>query len=183
MELDTAAWDRWVAYRVAIKKALKPASLDAAKVGLMRYGEDQAAVVEQSIANQYTGLFPLKLARISNDANTPKVRTKAQQAADDANWQYMDRQSEKHWSAIAIDPLGKLLMCEALLARYDAEQDQSSIALSEKRSWLKERVADFLRVADAGAVLADLRLIRLVRRLFNEAGIRRLELRTQKEAA
>lgn len=58
--LDQDAWDRWTHYRKQIRKPLKEASLHAAQKKLASHGEEQAAVVEQSIANGWTGLFPLK---------------------------------------------------------------------------------------------------------------------------
>lgn len=58
--LDVAVWDRWREYRHEIRKPIKPASLLAAQRKLAGFGADQAAVVEQSIANGWQGLFPLK---------------------------------------------------------------------------------------------------------------------------
>lgn len=58
--LDTQAWERWLAYRKQIRRPLKPASIPAAQRALAAYGVDQAAVVEQSIANGWQGLFALK---------------------------------------------------------------------------------------------------------------------------
>lgn len=57
--VDEVAWNEWLEYRKAIRKALKPVSYPAARRRLARFGEDQAAVVEQSIAQGWTGLFPL----------------------------------------------------------------------------------------------------------------------------
>ena len=61
--LDEAAWERWKAYRTAIRKPIKPASEHAMKVKLARYGSQQDAVVSQSIENQYQGLFDLKVSK------------------------------------------------------------------------------------------------------------------------
>jgi hypothetical protein len=58
--LDPAAWDRFAAYRRQIRKPIKPASVQAAQRKLAGFGEDQADVVEQSIANSWTGLFAPK---------------------------------------------------------------------------------------------------------------------------
>lgn len=58
--LDATSWDRWRAYRVEIRKPLKPASIPAAQKALAAFGSDQPAVVEQSIANGWQGLFALK---------------------------------------------------------------------------------------------------------------------------
>lgn len=58
--LDLAAWGRWVEYRRQIKKPIKPASILSAQQALAKHGQHQAAVVEQSIANGWQGLFELK---------------------------------------------------------------------------------------------------------------------------
>ncbi len=58
--LDPAVWKRWHDYRREIRKPLKPVSLPAAQRELAAFGCDQSAVVEQSIANGWQGLFALK---------------------------------------------------------------------------------------------------------------------------
>ena len=58
--LDSTAWATWVDYRKQIRKPLKPASILAAQRKLAAFGCDQYAVVEQSIANGWTGIFQLK---------------------------------------------------------------------------------------------------------------------------
>jgi hypothetical protein len=58
--LDDAAWTRWLGYRQQIRKPLKPVSLPAAQRELAAFGAEQSAVVEQSIAQGWTGLFALK---------------------------------------------------------------------------------------------------------------------------
>lgn len=58
--LDLASWERFVDYRKSIRKPIKPVSIPAAQRELAGYGPVQNAVVEQSIANSWTGLFALK---------------------------------------------------------------------------------------------------------------------------
>lgn len=59
--LDLEAWSRWLSYRQEIRKAIKSkSSIEAAQKLLAGFGTDQAAVVEQSIANGWQGLFALK---------------------------------------------------------------------------------------------------------------------------
>lgn len=58
--LDVETWKRWVEYRKGIKKPIKAPSMEAAMRDLASYGAQQSAVVEQSIANSYQGLFALK---------------------------------------------------------------------------------------------------------------------------
>ena len=64
--LDQAAWTRWVDYRKQSGKALRPVSWQSAIDALVKHGPNQMAVVEQSIANGWQGLFALK-----QDANKP----------------------------------------------------------------------------------------------------------------
>lgn len=59
-DLDPLAWKTWLEYRVQIRKPLKPVSIPAAQRKLAAFGKDQGAVVEQSVANGWQGLFPLK---------------------------------------------------------------------------------------------------------------------------
>lgn len=58
--LDPKAWERWFAFRAEIRKPIKPASVAAAQRALAKFGANQAAVVEQSIAQGWQGLFDLK---------------------------------------------------------------------------------------------------------------------------
>lgn len=58
--LDRDAFQRFSEYRSRIGKPIKTASLEAAQKALAKFGPDQAAVVEQSIANSWQGLFALK---------------------------------------------------------------------------------------------------------------------------
>jgi hypothetical protein len=57
--LDLKSWERWKGYRKATKKPIKPVSVLAAQRELAGFGEDQAAVVERSIAHGWQGLFAL----------------------------------------------------------------------------------------------------------------------------
>jgi len=70
--LDTQAWKRWMQYRTEIRKPLKPASIPAAQRNLAAFGCDQSAVVEQSIANGWQGLFELKRGTKPAVAKPPK---------------------------------------------------------------------------------------------------------------
>lgn len=58
--LSATAWERWTTYRIEIRKPLRPASLEAARRSLAKFGAQQIEVVEQSIAQGWTGLFPIK---------------------------------------------------------------------------------------------------------------------------
>lgn len=71
--LQVPVFDRWLAYRSEIRKPIKPISLEAAARDLAAYGADQSAVVEQSIANSWQGLFPLK-SKPNGKAQAPPKR-------------------------------------------------------------------------------------------------------------
>lgn len=58
--LNLESWNRWVAYRRESGKPIKSASIAAAQKKLAAFGAQQSAVVEESIANGYQGLFAPK---------------------------------------------------------------------------------------------------------------------------
>jgi hypothetical protein len=70
--LDIPTWERWLAYRKDTGKPIKPASIEAAMNALARFGEYQAAVVTQSIANGWQGLFDLKPSKGGTSAQGEK---------------------------------------------------------------------------------------------------------------
>lgn len=72
--LDAKAWERWEGYRTQIRKPLKPVSIPAAQLALAAFGSEQAAVVEQSVANGWQGLFPLKLNGNGQHPRAPPVK-------------------------------------------------------------------------------------------------------------
>lgn len=79
--LNAEAWNRWEAYRREIRKPIKPASVQAAQRKLTGFGADQAAVVEQSIAQGWTGLFELKATNGNGHAQPRKTRYEQMQEA------------------------------------------------------------------------------------------------------
>lgn len=175
-ELDQEAWDRWAAFRKAIRKPIKPASEVAMKLKLQRYGEDQAAVVDQSISNQWQGLFDLKVAK-PMPGEKPK-KTREQVAADDARFAADQSRNESGWDkALSDDRLAKLKIAEALLARYGFRASEHGHG--ERIEWLRGRVAELLREAKAGEVLGEPSLLSMVRSLFGERGVYRLQERAK----
>jgi hypothetical protein len=82
--LDIQSWNRFLDYRKQIRKPIKPVSIPAAQQKLAGYGADQAAVVEQTIANGWTGLFDVRELR---DGKTQR-RNAAEQAWDDYEAEY-----------------------------------------------------------------------------------------------
>ena len=75
--LNLEAWGRWVAYRIELKKPLKPLSLEAAAKDMAALGDQQAAAVQHSIANQYQGLIPPRSGR-----SAPKQRPMTAEEAE-----------------------------------------------------------------------------------------------------
>lgn len=153
-DLDLDAWNRWVAYRQAIKKPLKEVSLAAAALKLSKYGKDQAEVVDQSISNQWQGLFELKKKR---DPAEPPVKTDKQKAIEDARLQHALDANAKMWRENLLTPLGKLRLCDALLARYLANPDDPQ--LDERLEWLKHTAGELMRQVDIKLIAHDAHLI------------------------
>jgi hypothetical protein len=90
--LDLGSWDKWVTYRRKIGKPLKPVSLVDAAREMAKHGDQQAAVVQHSIGNQYQGLIPPKvngshpaIKPAKPPPPTPEQITAAQREAADAN--------------------------------------------------------------------------------------------------
>ena len=167
--LDLDAWNRWVAYRKAIKKPLKEASMGAAALKLSRYGKDQAEVVNQSISQQWQGLFDLKKKR---DPSEPPQKTDKQKAADDARFQFQLGSNEKMWRETLQTPLGKLRLCDALLARYLMTPDDPQ--LEERLEWLKNIVGDLMREVDIKLIAHDAHLIGMASYFYGGKAINRL---------
>jgi len=168
-ELDEAAWERWVAYRKAIRKPIKEVSEHAMKLKLSRFGADQDAVVEQSIANQYQGLFQLKKSAPRPGEKVEK--TDKQKAADVARHAEQDDWNARQWGKQEPTPLNRLKLCEAYLARLTISPDADAMER------LRDSTAAALRSADAAEVLGHPHLMSMVRQLFGERGLNRLKAR------
>lgn len=81
--LDVAVWQRWTRFRRELGHPIKRASAEAAAKALAAFGAQQAAVVEQSIANGWRGLFALKAAPAKH-ANLTQHNFDAYRTDDDA---------------------------------------------------------------------------------------------------
>jgi hypothetical protein len=167
--LDIDAWNRWVAYRQAIKKPLKEVSMAAAALKLSRYGKDQAEVVDQSISQQWQGLFDLKKKR---DPSEPPQKTDKQKAADDARFSHQLDANQKMWRETLQTPLGKLRLCDALLARYLMTPDDPQ--LEERLEWLKHTVGDLMRQTDIKLIARDAHLIGMASYFYGGKAIDKL---------
>jgi len=172
--LDQSAWERWKAYRTAIRKPIKPASEHAMMLKLVKYGPDQDAVVNQSISNQWQGLFDLQRSKPA--PGEKPVKSAEQIAAENQRYEGYNKQSAWHWDKFTLPTaLGKLKLADALLARYTVRQDEPQH--EERMQWLREQVGPLVREADAKAVWGDPSLRGLVRSLFGEKGAERLRAR------
>ena len=167
--LDEAAWERWVAYRKAIRKPIKEVSEHAMKLKLSRFGADQDAVVEQSIAGQYQGLFELKKAMPRPGEKVEK--TDKQRAADISRHAEQDAWNAQVWNKQEPTSLNRLKLCEAYLARLTISPDPDAMER------LKDSTAAALRSADAAEVLGHPHLLSMVRQLFGERGLNKLKKR------
>jgi hypothetical protein len=73
-DLDPKAWSDWIEYRASIRKPLKPASHPKAMRALAKFGKGQSAVVDQSIAQGWAGLFDLKPGATTTPKADPYAR-------------------------------------------------------------------------------------------------------------
>lgn len=169
-ELDVEAWERYKAFRKAIKKPIKEVSEAAAKLKLQRFGDDQAAVVDQSIANGWQGLFELKKKKTGEKP----VKTDVQVAKDNEAFTRQQDYAIKGWELREPDPLGKLRLCEALLARYTIEPDADT---PERIDWLKQVVSMHIRACDPKDIWNEPHVLGMIRHLFGDAGYRRIRER------
>jgi hypothetical protein len=115
-ELDQEAWDRWVAFRKAIKKPIKSVSEHAAKLKLSRFGNNQAAVVDQSIANGWQGLFAIKQVKGEKPVKTDKQIEADRQALADAN----DRSQPPSLNSSSVRRCGRVTRCRLTLTPLTA---------------------------------------------------------------
>jgi len=171
--LDVPTWERWVAYRISIKKALKPASLHAAALKLSQYGDDQEQVVQQSVANQWTGLFDLKKSKPGPGEKPTKTRE--QVAADTARWEWQMRDAEKSAYAIASDEIGALRMMDAILARLSFQQEDPHY--NDRFETFRHRLGEMLAACDASKAYGDPHVRSMVLQVYGIRGVNRLASR------
>lgn len=170
--LDLEAWDRWLAYRKAIRKPIKDASVYAMQVKLARFGKDQAEVVNQSISNQWQGLFDLKTSKPK--MGEKPVKTDKQIAAEAEALQWNNAQSERYWNSLEPNAYNRLKLCDALWARYTINFDSFT---AERLEWLKDVVTMHLRDVDAKLVVGDPSLMSMVWCFFGKRGADRIKQR------
>lgn len=69
--VDPTVWQAWCDFRKGIKKTLTPASIKMQLNFLSQNEKDYKAIIEQSIMNGWTGLFPLK-GKFKDPATRPQ---------------------------------------------------------------------------------------------------------------
>lgn len=169
--LDVVAWERWVAFRKAIRKPIKEASTHAMQMKLAKFGDDQEEVVNESISNQWQGLFDLRKTK----PGEKPVKTDKQVAADNERWQAAQDRNAREWDKRLGEPLAKLKLADALLARYNVRSDEPGH--DERMEWLRERVADLLRESDAKLVAGDPCLVAMICQVWGERGVKKIRAR------
>jgi hypothetical protein len=173
--LDLEAWSRWVAYRKAIKKPIKEFSYNAMALKLSRYGADQGEVVDQSIANQYQGLFPLK-DKPKPARGERREKTEAEREKERAQLSAEDEKSARGWEELVRTSYGRLLLADALLARYQINRDEN---YADKIEHLRDKVGELIRETDPVLAAGDPRISSMVGVLFGERGFRKLKDRAK----
>jgi len=148
------------------------------KVKLARYGSQQDAVVSQSIENQYQGLFDLKVSKPA--PGEKPVKSDKQIAAENERFAADQSRNEAFWDKYGLrDDLGRLKLCDALLARYTVRSDE--IGHAERMEWLRNRVAEALREVPAQPVTNEPSLMSMIRCLWGEKGVYRIKARAETE--
>ena len=170
--LDAAAFTRFIQYRRVIKKPFKDVSLHAAATKLAGYGDKQAEVVQQTIANGWQGLQPLPATKLAYGEKPKKSAEQIQ--ADDAAFTAQKERAARNWAEHEKTPYGRLKIADALWARYTIAPD---IDTDDKLEWLKTVVAKELREVNARQVLHDPHLMVMVAAFFGQGGVRRIHER------
>ena len=78
--LDLPAWEAWVAYRRELRKPLKPSTVKLQIRFLSVHQADHVEIIQTSIRNGWTGLFPLK--RDSRESAVERVTRHAIERVD-----------------------------------------------------------------------------------------------------
>ncbi len=117
--LDAKAWETWIDYRTKIRKPLKPVSIPAAQQQLAAFGSEQLAVVKQSIANGWQGLFGLKTNGSTSGNGSSETGHKHKTVEENEN-EYIERFIREGRSDAEILALDDLACAPDLAARVRA---------------------------------------------------------------
>lgn len=100
------------------------------------------------------------------------------QPANPLDWAIRANEDTWEW-ALEHNPMAKLHLASAWYARAETVEWQHSPHVVELKAMIRSKVADILRTADPARVLADFHARCLVLKLFNDAGVKRLEDRAR----
>lgn len=83
--LDKEAWESWRAYRAELRKPLKPSTISRQLKFLSEHQGSHSAIIEQSIRQGWTGLFPLGDSRGPSKklSASERVRLATEKQAED----------------------------------------------------------------------------------------------------
>lgn len=168
--LNEEAFTTFLDYRKSIKKPVKSVSEDALRIKLEKMGtvETQLECVNRSISNGWQGIFPPDTVK---RAFQPTTKSPKQIEFDESQFAAQNERAATHWE-LSTDPLAKLLLCEALLARYTVTGQCGD---HDKMESLREVAAKHIRAAKPSEIIGNPHVHGLVRFLFGERGIRRLK--------
>jgi hypothetical protein len=105
------------------------------------------------------------------------VKSDKQVAAENARFDSENSRSQEYWNKHGLsDDLGRLKLCEALLARYSVQPDEG-----DRMEQLRNVVVDCMKSASAVKVLDNPSLLSMIRALWGEKGVNRLKTRAKVE--
>ena len=171
--LNIEAFDRWIAYKKSRKQAYKTAlSERAAAVKLSQMGEDHEAVVDESISNNWSGIFPLK--RVLSPGEKPK-KTKAQVEADGQRNEWLMSQAQKGVDAAAQSSIGRLRLLDGVLARVTMREEIDPTVMEN----LRDRIASEMSACDPVVAYNDPTVRSMVMQIWGPRGVAKMERRAQ----
>lgn len=171
--LDIEAFDRWLAYKKARKQSYKTAMSErAAAVKLSQMGEGQSEAVDESISNNWSGVFPLK--RTLSPGEKPK-KTKQQIEADGARNEWLMGQAQKGVDAAAQTSIGRLRLLDGVLARVTMREQVDP----ETMEALRDRIASEMTSCDPVVAYNDPTVRSMVMQIWGPRGVAKMERRAQ----
>ena len=170
--LNQEAFAMFLEYRKQIRKPVKPVSENSLKIKLEKMGsiQVQQSCVDMSIANSWQGLFPPNTSTVKRAFQPVTTKTPKQVEFDESQFAAQNERASTHWDTSTA--LGKLLLLEALLARYSVTGQCGD---KDKMEALREVTAKHIRSAKPSEIVGNPHITGLVRFLFGERGIRRLQ--------
>ena len=105
------------------------------------------------------------------------MKSDKQVAAENARFDSDNSRSQAYWEKHGLsDDLGRLKLCEALLARYSVQPEEG-----DRMEQLRNVVADCMQSVSSIKVLDNPSLLSMIRHLWGEKGVNRLKARAKAE--